>query len=54
MLQAQGIEMGHVAKLAGHASAAVTLGHYTQAVQGAEEAIGALERAFAMTTAVGI
>ena len=46
--------MGHVAKLAGHASAAVTLGHYTQAVQGAEEAIGALERAFAMTTAVGI
>jgi integrase len=31
-LQAQGIEVGLVAKLAGHASAAVTLGHYTQAV----------------------
>jgi hypothetical protein len=33
-LQAQGIEVGLVAKLAGHASAVVTLRHYTQAVRG--------------------
>src|SRR4051812_48892688 len=45
-LQAQGIEVGFVAKLAGHASAVVTLGHYTQAVRGAESAVAALERAF--------
>jgi integrase len=45
-LQAQGIEVGLVAKLAGHASAVVTLGHYTQAVRGAESAVAALERAF--------
>ncbi len=45
-LQAQGIEIGLVAKIAGHANAAVTLGHYTQAVRGAENAVAALERAF--------
>jgi integrase len=45
-LQAQGIEVGLVAKIAGHANPAVTLGHYTQAVRGAENAIEALERAF--------
>src|SRR3954469_16528727 len=45
-LQAQGIEVGLVAKLAGHASAMVTLGHYTQAVRGADSAVAALERAF--------
>jgi integrase len=45
-LQAQGIEVGLVAKLAGHSSAVVTLGHYTQAVRGAEDALEALERAF--------
>ena len=45
-LQAQGIEVGLVAKLAGHASAVVTLGHYTQAVRGGEAAIEALERAY--------
>jgi integrase len=45
-LQAEGIEVGLVAKLAGHASAVVTLGHYTQAVRGAESAVAALERAF--------
>ncbi len=33
-MQAQGIEVGLVAKLAGHANAVVTLGHYTQAVRG--------------------
>ncbi len=46
-LQAQGIEIGLVAKLAGHANATVTLSHYTQAVRGGEPAIQALERAFA-------
>jgi integrase len=45
-LQAQGIEVGLVAKLAGHASAVVTLGHYTQAVRGGEAAVAALERAY--------
>lgn len=45
-LQAEGIEVGLVAKLAGHSNAAVTLGHYTQAVRGAESALEALERAF--------
>ena len=45
-LQAQGIEIGLVAKLAGHANANVTLGHYTQAVRGGENAVAALERAY--------
>ncbi len=45
-LQAQGIEIGLVAKLAGHANATVTLCHYTQAVRGGEVAVQALEKAF--------
>jgi integrase len=45
-LQAQGIEVGLVAKLAGHASAVVTLGHYTHAVRGGEAAVEALDRAY--------
>ncbi|MCK1284096.1 site-specific integrase [Bradyrhizobium sp. 44] len=45
-LQAQGIEVGLVAKIAGHANANVTLGHYTHAVRGAESAAAAIERAF--------
>jgi integrase len=45
-LQAQGIEVGLVAKLAGHANPAVTLGHYTQAVRGGETAVAALEKAY--------
>ena len=45
-LQAQGVEVGLVAKLAGHASAVVTLGHYTQAVRGGEAAVAALEEAY--------
>jgi integrase len=45
-LQAQGIEVGLVAKLAGHANANVTLGHYTQAVRGGEVAVTALEGAY--------
>jgi integrase len=46
-LQAEGIEVGLVAKLAGHANAIVTLGHYTQAVRGGEAAVAALDRAYA-------
>jgi integrase len=45
-LQAQGIEVGLVAKLAGHANAVVTLGHYTQAVRGGSVALEALEKAY--------
>jgi integrase len=45
-LQAQGVEVGLVAKLAGHKNAVVTLSHYTQAMRGGEAAIEALERAF--------
>jgi hypothetical protein len=37
------VEIGLVAQLAGHASALVTIGHYTQAVRGAEMAVKALD-----------
>ena len=47
-LQAQGVEVGLVAKLAGHANAAVTLGVYTQAVRGGETVMSALEQAYAI------
>jgi integrase len=50
-LQMQGVEVGLVAKLAGHANPNVTLGHYTQAVRGGEDAIGALERAYSQPAA---
>jgi len=49
-LQMQGVEVGLVAKLAGHANPTVTLSHYTQAVRGGEEAMGALERAYQVRT----
>lgn len=45
-LQAQGVEVGLVAKLAGHSNPTITLGHYTQAVRGGEEAVEALTNAF--------
>lgn len=45
-LQAHGVEVGLVAKLAGHANATVTLGHYTQAVRGGEDAIARLDLAY--------
>lgn len=45
-LQAQGIEIGLVAQIAGHANPTVTLGHYTQAVRGGAAAITALEQAY--------
>lgn len=50
ILQAQGVEVGLVAKLAGHANATVTLGHYTQAVRGGEDAIAQLDGAFARSS----
>jgi integrase len=46
-LQAQGVEVGLVAKLAGHKSAVVTLSHYTHAMRGGEDAVKALDRAYA-------
>ncbi|RWM71185.1 MAG: site-specific integrase [Mesorhizobium sp.] len=45
-LQAQGIEIGLVAQIAGHANPTVTLGHYTQAVRDGSAAIEALDRAY--------
>jgi hypothetical protein len=45
-LQSRGIEVGLVAKLAGHANATVTLTHYTQAVRGGQTAIQALDEAY--------
>lgn len=44
-LQSQGIEIGLVAKLAGHANPVVTAGYYTHAVRGGAAAIKALEEA---------
>lgn len=46
VLQMQGIELGLVAKIAGHSNPNVTLGHYTQAMRGGAEAAAALEKAF--------
>jgi integrase len=45
-LQAQGVEVGLVAKLAGHKNAVVTLSHYTHAMRGGDDAVRALDRAF--------
>ena len=45
-LQAQGVEVGLVAKLAGHKNAIVTLSHYTHAMRGGEEAVRMLDRAY--------
>ncbi len=45
-LQAQGVEVGLVAKLAGHSNPAVTLGHYTQAVRGGADALAVLDAAY--------
>jgi integrase len=47
-MQAQGIEVGLVAKLAGHANASITLSHYTQAVRNGDAAVRALEDAYAL------
>jgi integrase len=47
MLQAEGIEIGLVAQIAGHANPTVTLGHYTQAVRDGSVASEAIDRAYA-------
>jgi integrase len=52
-LQASGVELGLVAKLAGHSNVAVTLGHYTQAVRGGEVALQSLESAYRNTPLQG-
>ncbi len=47
-LQAQGaVEVGLFAKLAGHKNAVVTLSHYAHAMRGGEDAVKALDRAYA-------
>lgn len=46
ILQAQGVEVALVAKLAGHKNAVVTLSIYSHAMRGGEEAMQALDRAF--------
>ncbi len=45
-LQANGVEVGLVAKLAGHANPSVTLGVYTQAVRKGDKVIAALEASY--------
>lgn len=45
-LQAEGVEVAFMAKLAGHKSAVVTLSHYTHAMRGGEDAVEALDRAY--------
>jgi integrase len=45
-MQLQGVEVGLVAKLAGHANPNVTLSVYTQAMRGGESAVAALEQAY--------
>jgi len=45
-LQANRVEVGLVAKLAGHANAGITLSHYTQAVRRGDVAITSLEASF--------
>jgi integrase len=47
MLQAQGIEVGLVAQIAGHANPTVTLGHYTHPVRDGSVASAAIDRAYA-------
>jgi integrase len=49
VLQAQGVEVGLVAKLAGHKNATVTLQHYTHAMRGGEEVVLRLDEAYGAT-----
>lgn len=45
-LQALGVEVGLVARTAGHANPNVTLGHYTRAVRGGADAVAVLDAAY--------
>ena len=53
ILQSENVEIGPVAKLAGHANPSVTLSHYTQAVRGGQEAVAKLDRAYQPGAGVG-
>jgi integrase len=46
-LQARGVEVGLVAKLAGHKNAVVTLSHYTHVMRDGGDAVKALDKAYA-------
>lgn len=46
VLQAQGVEVAVVAKLAGHKNATVTLSHYTHAMREGGDAVATLDKAF--------
>ena len=48
VMQSTGVEVGLVAKLAGHANPSITLSHYTQAVRNGDAAVKALEDAYAL------
>jgi len=48
-LQAEGVPVGDVARIAGHKSAAVTLSFYTHSMRSGDEAAKALDDAFSMS-----
>ncbi|MEL4382892.1 tyrosine-type recombinase/integrase, partial [Shewanella algae] len=45
-LQAKGVEIGLVAKLAGHANPNVTISYYTHAMRTGQSSIGTLDEAY--------
>ena len=47
-LQVQGVEVGLVAKLAGHKNAVATPSHYTHAMRGGVRAVEMLDRAYSV------
>ena len=47
VLQAQGVEVPLVARLAGHRNEAITLSVYSHPMRGGEDAVKALDRAYA-------
>lgn len=47
-LQAQGVEIGVVAKIAGHSSPQITLQYYTHAVQEYDDVMDKLDAAYAL------
>lgn len=53
VMQACGIEVGLVSKLAGHANATITLSHYTQAVRGGYDAVSRLQNAYLGRSEIG-
>jgi integrase len=53
VMQACGVEVGLVSKLAGHSNATITLSHYTQAVRGGRDAVARLQDAFLGGSVVG-